>query len=780
VRQQGQIRVTGARQHNLKRLDVTIPRRAITAFTGVSGSGKTSLVFDTIAAEAQRQLNETFPTFVRNRLPRYGRPEVDSIENLSPVVIIDQRRLGGNVRSTVGTITDIYALLRLLFSRAGDPQVGESNVFSFNDPAGMCPRCSGIGRVVTPNVQSFLDPDRSLAEGGILLPGFSNTQYWYKQFADTRLFDPAKKLRDWSRRERDALLYGGEAARRLSAQAPRDYEGLVDHFTRIYIHSEGEASARKQAVVERFTSSVVCPDCQGQRLNALARSVRVAGHTITQCTAMEVSELLPLIANIEHVAAGPVVASLAERLAALVDIGLGYLSLSRATTTLSGGESQRIKMVRHLGSSLTEMLYVFDEPSIGLHPRDVERLTRLLQLLRDKGNTILVVEHDPDVIAVADHVIELGPGAGTEGGALVFQGSVAGLKRADTITGRALHQRLRLRTAPRTPRGSIAIEGAQRNNLKHLSLALPTGVLNVITGVAGSGKSSLVQVLLEQQPGATVIDQSAVATSRRSHTATYTGIADPIRRLFARKNGVSESLFSANSSGACPECRGLGVVYNDLAFMEGFTTQCPTCEGRRFTDEVLQHKLDGRSIAEVYDLTADQAHSVFEDKAILPVLRALAEVGLGYLTLGQPLSTLSGGECQRLKLATELHRTPQNALYVLDEPTTGLHMADIGRLLQIFDKLVDAGNTLVLVEHNLDIIKRADWIIDLGPGAGHHGGRVLFSGTPARLLRDKQSVTAAYLRDAVQDMIRPDRSDPDGRRPGPRSRPAPRSEPDAP
>jgi excinuclease UvrABC ATPase subunit len=744
-----EIQVAGAREHNLKNVSLTVPRRAITAFTGVSGSGKTSLVFDTIAAEAQRQLNETFTSFVRNRLPNYGRPDVDMIENLSPVVVIDQRRLGGNARSTVGTITDIYALLRLLYSRAGDPQVGESSVFSFNDPAGMCLRCSGIGRVVTPDTDAFLDLDRSLQEGAILLPGFGDGQYWYRQYADIGSFDPTTPLREWSPEEREALIHGGEAAARLGRRPPKDYQGLLERFTRIYIHTEGELSEQKQAVIDRFTSSVVCPACEGERLNEVARSVRVAGHTITECTAMEVSDLVPVIRGVDHPPSAPVVQSLVERLEALDGIGLGYLNLGRATTTLSGGESQRIKMVRHLGSSLTEMLYVFDEPSIGLHPHDVERLTKLLQRLRDKGNTILVVEHDPDVVAVADHVVDLGPRAGAEGGEVVFQGGVEELAAADTLTGRALNARLPLRTDRRQPTGTLAVIGADRNNLRDVDVELPAGVLTVITGVAGSGKSSLVEVMLEQHPGGTVIDQAAVSTSRRSNTATYTGIADPIRRRFARANGVSASLFSSNSAGACPECRGLGVIYTDLAFMEGFTAVCRACEGRRFTDEVLRHTLDGRTIADVLDLTVDEAQSIPEDARIAPVLDALADVGLGYLTLGQPLNTLSGGECQRIKLASELHRSPTSALYVLDEPTTGLHMVDVERLMEILDRLVEAGNTVIVIEHNLDVVRRADWVVDLGPGAGHHGGRVVFSGPPGELADDPRSVTGAHLRRAL-------------------------------
>jgi excinuclease UvrABC ATPase subunit len=746
---QGQIRVVGARQHNLKDVSLTLPRRAITAFTGVSGSGKTSLVFDTIAAEAQRQLNETFTAFVRHRLPRYGRPDVDTIEGLSPVVVINQRRLGGNARSTVGTITDIYALLRLLFSRAGTPEVGESNVFSFNDPAGMCLRCSGIGRVVRPDVATFLDLDRSLEDGAILLPGFGNGQYWYRQYADIGSFDASTPLGAWTPEEREALVYGGEAAARLGRRPPRDYEGLLERFTRIYIHTQGEMSARKQAVIDRFTTSEPCPDCRGERLNELARSVRVDGHTITECTAMEVSDLVPVIGGVGHRASAAVVQSLVERLEALAEIGLGYLSLGRATTTLSGGESQRIKLVRHLGSSLIEMLYVFDEPSIGLHPHDVQRLTGLLRRLRDKGNTVLVVEHDPDVVAVADHVVDVGPGAGSDGGTIVFQGSVRRLAGAGTVTGRALRERLPPRSDPRQPTGTIAVTGADRHNLRAVDVDFPAGVLTVVTGVAGSGKSSLVGVLLEQHPGGTVIDQAAVATGRRSNIATYTGIAGPIRRLFARANGVSASLFSANSAGACPECQGLGVVYTDLAFMEGFAAPCTVCKGRRFTDDVLRYTLDGRSIAEVLELTVDEAVAVSRDARIAPLLGMLQQVGLGYLTLGQPLSTLSGGECQRLKLAAELHRAPSNALYVLDEPTTGLHMADVGRLLRLLDRLVDAGNTVVVIEHNLEVVRRADWVVDLGPGAGHHGGRVLFSGPPERLLDDPRSITAEHLRRAL-------------------------------
>jgi excinuclease UvrABC ATPase subunit len=743
------IEIVGARENNLRGVSLRIPRRKLVAFTGVSGSGKSSLVFDTIAAEAQRQLNETFSSFVRNRLPKLGQPAVDAIENLSTAIVIGQQRLGGNARSTVGTITDIYALLRLLFSRAGEPRLGDSSAFfSFNDAAGMCPRCSGIGRVVTPDVDAFLDLDRSLVEGAIRLPGYSNGQWFYRQYADIGVFNPDTPLRTWSAAEREALIHGGEAARRLSARVPRDYQGLLERFTRIYINTDSDLSERKQAVVERFTTSVVCPDCNGERLNPAARSVRVAGHTITACTAIEAADLIEVIRRVEAPAVAPVVRGLVERLSALVDIGLGYLSLGRATTTLSGGESQRIKMVRHLGSSLTETLYVFDEPSIGLHPRDVERLNRLLRKLRDKGNTVLVVEHDRDVIDTADHVVELGPGAGTAGGQIVFQGSVAQLARARTLTARHLRRARPLKSSFRVPTGALRVAGATRNNLKDVTVDIPTGVLTVVTGVAGSGKSTLVNdVFLAQHPDAVAIDQAAVTGSRRSNPATYAGIMDHIRRLFAAATGASASLFSFNSEGACPACQGLGVVYTDLAFMEGVKTGCEVCEGRRFRPEVLRHRLRGRSIDEVLNMTTAEALAFFQgprEGELRPVLRALNDVGLGYLRLGQPLTTLSGGEAQRIKLANELHKV--GSVYVMDEPTTGLHMADVGQLLAIIDGLVDRGNSVVVIEHNLDVIASADWVIDLGPGAGHHGGQVLFTGTPAGLLKSTGSITAKYLR----------------------------------
>ncbi len=739
------IEIVGARENNLRHISLKIPRRKLIVFAGVSGSGKSSLVFDTIAAEAQRQLNETFSTFLRNRMPRYGQPAVDAIENLSSAIVVSQKRIGGNSRSTVGTATDIYSLLRLLFSRAGQPRIGEASAFSFNDPAGMCLRCSGIGQVVTADPATFLDLDRSLEEGAILLPGFGKGKWYYRQHVELGMFDATVPVGRWPREEREALIQGAGADNRFSRRLPPGYEGLLERFTRIYIHSEGDASDRKQAAAARFTTSVLCPECRGQRLNQAARNVRVAGHTIAACTALEVRELVSVVRGIDHPPSATVVQSLVERLEALVGIGLGYLSLDRATTTLSGGESQRIKMVRHLGSSLTEMLYIFDEPSIGLHPRDVERLNDLLGRLRDKGNTVLVVEHDRDVIQIADQVVELGPGAGDQGGQVVFQGSVARLARARTLTGRHMKRELPLKTATRRPTGHLTIAAATTHNLKNVTVDIPTGVLTVVTGVAGSGKSTLItEVFLAQHPEAIAIDQSAVATSRRSNPATYAGILDHIRRLFARASGVSASLFSANSQGACPTCQGLGIVYTDLAFLESIKTICETCGGKRFKDEVLRYRLRGQSIHEVLQMTVREAAGFFSEATIHPVLLAIEEVGLGYLTLGQPLSTLSGGEAQRMKLASELHR--DGAVYVMDEPTTGLHMSDVGHLLGIIDRLVSRGSTVVVIEHNLDVIKSADWIIDLGPQAGQQGGEVLFEGPPRQLLSCRRSITAGYLR----------------------------------
>ncbi|WP_433384906.1 ATP-binding cassette domain-containing protein [Micromonospora sp. KLBMP9576] len=744
------ITIRGARTNNLAGLDVDVPRNRLVVFVGVSGSGKSSLVFDTIAAEAGHQLNETFPPFARNRLPKWARPEVEHIGGLSPVMVLDQRRVGGNARSTVGTTTDAWTYLRLLFSRLSTPRVGESHRFSFNDPAGMCPTCSGLGEVVLSAVDRFLDLDRSLAQGAIRLPGFGAGGYWYSQYADIGTFDRDTPLRDWSRQEREALLYGGEAAAKLGRKTPKAYEGVVDRFERIYLHTSDNLSERKQETIRRFTRSAVCPECHGDRLDEAARSATVLGRTIGEMSRMEVTELAELVRAVTSAHVAPVVAALTDRLSAMTTIGLGYLSLSRATTTLSGGESQRIKMVKHLGSSLVEMTYIVDEPTVGLHPSDVESVIRLLEQLRDRGNSVLVVEHDPAVMARADQVVEVGPGAGPDGGRLVFQGAFAQLRHADTPTGRALARRRPVNRDPRPGTGSLTVADAIRNNLRHVTVDVPAGVLTVFTGVAGSGKSSLAAELVAQHP-ATVIDQQPVGVSRRSTPITYTGVAPAIRRLFATRHGVPVSLFSANSAGACPDCGGLGVIHTDLAFMDGQEVACGTCQGRRFTPDVLGYTVDGLSIADVDGLTVDQAVARLPARQIADALRHLADVGLGYLRLGQSLSTLSGGECQRVKIAKELRETDEPTTYLLDEPTTGLHPSDVDTLLRVLDGLVDRGHTVVVIEHNLDVIRRADWLVDLGPGPGRHGGTVLYEGHVADYT-DRATPTCRALASAEPDV----------------------------
>ncbi|WP_227979319.1 ATP-binding cassette domain-containing protein [Nocardia spumae] len=738
------IRIRAARTNNLDNVDIDVPRRSLVVFAGVSGSGKSSLVFDTIAAEAGYQVNETYPPFVRNRLPRWDRPDVDLIDGLSPVVVIDQKRLGGNIRSTVGTITDAYTYLRLLFSRIGQPHAGESNHFSFNDPAGMCPACSGLGETLVTDVERLLDPELSLEQGAIRLPGFAPGQYWYRRYTDHDAFDPGVPVRMWSPAARAALLHGSSAAA-PELGLPADYEGVVALFERIHLHTADTLSDRKQAVLQRFTHSGPCTECGGERLNPAARAARVLGRGIVEMSRMEISELAELIADVRAPEVIPVVTALRERLCALVAIGLGYLSLSRPTTTLSGGESQRIKTVRHLGSSLTEMLYIFDEPTVGLHPHDVRSMTDILKSLRDRGNSVLVVEHDPAVLRVADRIVEVGPGAGTAGGRIVFTGDFDTLRAADTPTGQGLRRR-RPRRKPRIPTGKLRVDNATRNNLRDISVDIATGVLTVLTGVAGSGKSSLARELTDRYP-ATVVDQRAVSTNRRSTPLTYAGIAPAIRRLFAKRHGVSEALFSANSEGACPACGGAGVIYTDLAFMDGRETPCESCGGRRFGARALGYTVDGLSIADIDELTIAEANHRLPVPAVARALRHLDEVGLGYLRLGQSLTTLSGGECQRLKIAKELARADSNTLYVLDEPTTGLHLRDIDTLLELLDRLIDKGNTVVVVEHDLDIVRAADRVIDLGPGPGRHGGRIVFEGTPDQLLRCAESETAAALRE---------------------------------
>ncbi len=746
------IEVYGARENNLKDVSLKIPKQKITVFTGVSGSGKSSLVFDTIAAEAQRQLNETFTAFVQGFLPHYGQPEVDHIENLNSPIIIDQKRVGGGSRSTLGTYTDISSLLRLLFSRVGQPYVGSAFAFSFNTPQGMCLECEGIGKTVQLDLDNFLDRSKSLNGGAILHPEFKVGKWMWKMYTLSGLFDNDKPIKDYSEAELQALLYGVEEARvgwggEFSSQRPYNsaYEGLVERFNRMYIKKDAAAmSDRNRAIFEQYTNSQTCPVCHGARLNQVVLNCKIGGRNIAELADLEATNLLEFLKDATQPVAMKVAANLIERLQHLVDIGLGYLSLSRETSTLSGGEAQRVKMIRHLGNSLTEMLYILDEPSVGLHARDVARLNDLLKKLRDKGNTVLVVEHDPDVIAIADHIIDLGPKAGTHGGQVVFEGSFDGLKQADTLTGQHLKQHFSIKQKVRQPTGYITIQNANLHNLKNVTVNIPTGVLTVVTGVAGSGKSSLINgIFLEQHPEALAIDQSRVSANSRSAPTTYTGIMDDIRQAFARANNVSAALFSFNSEGSCPNCNGLGVVYIDLAFMEGITQTCEICEGKRFKSEVLEYHLRGKTISDVLDMTVEEAVEFFSEKKVQIVLKSMYEVGLSYLKLGQPLSTISGGEGQRLKLATELHK--QGSIYVMDEPTTGLHLSDIGVLMRIVDRLVDTGNSVILIEHHLDVIRQADWIIDLGPEGGSAGGEVLFEGPPLELKNCQPSITAKFI-----------------------------------
>ncbi|MCX6045555.1 MAG: excinuclease ABC subunit UvrA [Chloroflexi bacterium] len=742
------ITITGARENNLKNVSLRIPKRQITVFTGVSGSGKSSLVFDTIAAEAQRQLNETFTAFVRGFLPNYGHPDLDAIENISAAIIIDQKRIGGNSRSTVGTITDINPLLRLLYSRVGAPHVGAASTFSFNEPPGMCPECDGIGRSTQLIFDKFIDKSKSLNEGAFLHPDFKVGQMYWKFYTGSGFFDNNKKLADYSDAEMHQLLYGeGKIPGNIAgADFNMSYEGIVTKFTRLYIKKDINAmSDRHREIFLSFVTNDICPVCKGARLNELARSSKINGYDITQLWALEVKALIAVLRTFTDPIAVSICANTIERLENLVTIGLGYLSLDRETATLSGGESQRIKMVRHLNSSLTEMIYILDEPSVGLHARDAQQLNVLLHKLRDKGNTVLVVEHDRDVIEIADHVVDLGPRAGRHGGEVVYEGNVADLSEAATLTGRHMKHRLPLKTHYRQPKGKMTIVNANLHNLKNITVEIPVGVLTVVTGVAGSGKSTLINDLfLPLHPDAVVIDQAAVGISRRSNTATYTGILDEIRKLFAKATGANASLFSFNSKGACPHCNGLGVIYTDLAFMEEMKSPCEVCNGQRFTAEVLELKLRDKSINDVLAMTTESALDFFPERNIRKVVQALNDVGLGYLQVGQPLNTLSGGECQRLKLATELHKA--SAIYVMDEPTTGLHMSDVGHLLHIIDRLVDQGNSVIVIEHDLDVIKNADWIIDLGPDAGSAGGNIVFEGTPSQLLSAQESLTAEYVR----------------------------------
>lgn len=742
------IEVRGAAENNLKNVDVDIPRKGLVVFTGVSGSGKSSLVFDTVGAEAQRQLNDTFTAFQRNRLPHYGRPDVASITNLSTPVIISQKRVGGNARSTVGTYTDTYALLRLLFSRVGQPYAGYSNAFSFNDPEGMCPNCEGIGTARTLDYSAFFDLEKSLNEGPFRHGPFGKDGWHIKVYTQSGRFDNDKKLKDYSKDEWHDLLYGSGRKVLIGSGAPArhaPFEGVASKFTRLYIRRDtSDLSDATKAGAAKFIVSGPCQACGGSRLNQRALECRIDGYNIADMAALECQELVKVLAQLSGSVASQLAGDVIERLKQLIDIGLGYLSLDRETGSLSGGESQRIKMVRHLGSSLVEVIYVLDEPSIGLHPRDVDRLTRMLKKLRDKGNTVLVVEHDPDVIAIADHVIDIGPGAGRDGGTVMFQGPVHDLLASDTPTGEALRTPFAIKAHVRSTKSSFPLRNATGHNLKNVDVDVPKGVLTVVTGVAGSGKSSLISGSFASAfPEAVLIDQSAIGVSSRSTPATYTGIMDPIRDEFAQATRSSASLFSFNSRGACPDCQGLGIAYTDLAFLDPIKTVCETCQGKRLKESVLRKRLRGKSISDVLEMPLSDARRFFDHPEITPTLDALIAVGLGYLSVGQPLSSLSGGELQRLKLAMKLGYG--EGIYILDEPTTGLHMSDVGRLLKILDRLVDGGSTAIVIEHNLDVIANADWIIDMGPEAGRNGGKIVFQGQPIALAREAQTLTGRYL-----------------------------------
>ncbi|MES2151823.1 MAG: excinuclease ABC subunit UvrA [Pseudomonadota bacterium] len=741
----GSIVIRGARENNLKNVALDIPKRKITVFTGVSGSGKSSLVFGTIAAESQRLINQTYPAFVQQFMPHYGQPDADLLENISAAIIVDQQRLGGNSRSTVATVTDTAQMLRVLFSRLAEPRLPSPGFYSCNDPRGMCAHCEGIGQVAAMDMSAVVDESRSLNQGALLCRGFELDSWWSSTYFRSGYFDLDKPIKKFTQEER-ALLFDLDDGRKVSVgKVKLTYEGVIPKLKRSLGDKDPESlQPHIRAEYDRVFTRKTCPGCTGARLNEAALESRIAGQHIAALSAMQVSDLAALVRGIDAPQVGPMLASLAARLENLVTIGLGYLSLDRESSTLSGGESQRVKMVRHLGSSLTDITYVFDEPSVGLHPHDVGRLAGLMQQLRDKGNTVLIVEHKPAMIAIADHVVDMGPLAGSKGGEVVYEGDFQGLLTCGSLTGQHMNRHQPLKGKVRKPDGKLAIRHATLNNLKDVSVSIPRGVLTAVTGVAGSGKSSLIQGCLPAAyPDTIVIDQNLARGSRRSNTATYTGILDHVRKAFAKAHGVDASLFSANSRGACPDCNGLGVIYTDLAHLDPMVTPCETCDGKRFLPEVLEHQLRGKSIADVYAMSVADAVAFFTEAAICRTLKGLDDVGLGYLTLGQPLSTLSGGERQRLKLAAELGK--QGNIYVLDEPTTGLHMNDVDTLIGLFDRLVDAGSTVIVIEHNLDVIARADWVIDLGPAAGHDGGTVQFEGVPADLARSKHSLTGRYL-----------------------------------
>jgi len=769
------IRVHGARENNLKDVSIEIPKRRLTVFTGVSGSGKSSLVFGTIAAESQRLINETYSAFVQGFMPTMSRPDVDVLDGLTTAIIVDQERIGANSRSTVGTVTDANAMLRILFSRLGQPHVGSPRAFAFNIPSisgagavtiergagktvkerrsfnitgGMCPRCEGMGNVNDIDLTQIFDDSKSLAEGALTVPGYTAGGWNYRLYASSGFVDPDKPIRKYTKKELHDFLYHDPVRMKIEG-INMTYEGLIPRIQKSMLSKDVESmQPHIRAFVERAVTFAACPDCGGTRLSEGARSSKIKGLSIADACAMQLSDLARWVSGLDEPSVAPLIAKLLHALDSFVEIGLGYLSLDRPSGTLSGGEAQRVKMIRNLGSSLTDVTYVFDEPTIGLHPHDIQRMNDLLMQLRDKGNTVLVVEHKPEVIAIADHVVDLGPGAGTAGGEVVFEGTVEGLRTSDTLTGRHLGDRAALKETVRTPTGTLEIRGACAHNLQDVDVDIPLGVLVVVTGVAGSGKSSLIDGSVAGRDGVVSVDQSAIRGSRRSNPATYTGLLDPIRTAFAKANGVKPALFSANSEGACPNCNGAGVIYTDLAMMAGVATVCEVCEGKRFEPDVLEYRFGGKDISEVLAMPVTQAEAFFgageaHTPAAHKILSGLADVGLGYLSLGQPLPTLSGGERQRLKLAT--HLAEKGGVYVLDEPTSGLHLADVENLLGLLDRLVDSGKSVIVIEHHQAVMAHADWIIDLGPGAGHDGGRIVFEGTPADLVAARATLTGEHL-----------------------------------
>ncbi|GGQ97380.1 ATP-binding cassette domain-containing protein [Streptomyces flaveolus] len=768
------IRVHGARENNLKDVSIEIPKRRLTVFTGVSGSGKSSLVFDTIAAESQRLINETYSAFVQGFMPTLARPEVDVLDGLTTAISVDQQRMGGDPRSTVGTATDANAMLRILFSRLGEPHIGPPSAYSFNTASvrasgaitvergnkkavkatyqrtgGMCTRCEGRGTVSDIDLTQLYDDSKSLSEGAFTIPGWKSDSQWTVQvYAQSGFVDPDKPIRDYTEKELHAFLYGEPVKVKVNG-VNLTYEGLIPKIQKSFLSKDKEAmQPHIRAFVERAVTFTTCPECDGTRLSEGARNSRIGKVSIADACAMEIRDLAEWVRSLDEPSVAPLLTALRHTLDSFVEIGLGYLSLDRPAGTLSGGEAQRVKMIRHLGSSLTDVTYVFDEPTIGLHPHDIQRMNDLLLRLRDKGNTVLVVEHKPETIAIADHVVDLGPGAGTAGGTVCFEGTVEGLRASDTITGRHLDDRAGLKESVRKPAGALEIRGATTHNLRGVDVDIPLGVLCVVTGVAGSGKSSLIHGSVPAGADVVSVDQSPIKGSRRSNPATYTGLLDPVRKAFAKANAVKPALFSANSEGACPTCNGAGVVYTDLAMMAGVATPCEDCEGKRFQASVLEYHLGGRDISEVLAMPVTEAEEFFgageaRTPAAHRILERLADVGLGYLTLGQPLTTLSGGERQRLKLAT--HMADKGGIYVLDEPTTGLHLADVEQLLGLLDRLVDSGKSVIVVEHHQAVMAHADWIIDLGPGAGHDGGRIVFEGTPADLVAARSTLTGEHL-----------------------------------